>query len=361
MAKRKHQSRRDIDRRGRLHSNVAFTLVELLVVIAVIVLLASMLVPSLGTAREHQYEVTCKSNLHQLTPSLLMGLGNTDWKTGGRRDMELFDSLRCPKGSFENGGNQALNISGSIVDMGAAPPSVAFNQIESNTVIHGFVERTGYVLPTAVSVNLNKPGDYTSFGSNAGSISAGTVVDCYYLLYDPVGSTNSTSSGTISFSSPILGLIVSTASLRDSDPILGSKGTVYPSNQNARGFENGAERVELSEDMLTLDIIRFHSTFPGEHVRILTESGGVGSGSYGINGSLDPLRTRPGQILISEYGSSIIYPNARIRHEDTLDSLADEDRLHFGRLNVGFVDGSIRGVDPRELESDSPLWYYEGP
>ncbi len=361
MAKTKQHSRRGIGPRVCRRSNAAFTLVELLVVIAVIVLLASMLIPSLGSASEHKYDVVCRSNLHQLTGNLMIGLGDTDWRAGDGRDIELFDSLRCPKGSFENGGNQALNISGSIADLGAPPPSVVFNQIESNTVIHGFVERENYVLPSAVSVNLNKPGYYTSFGSNAGSIPAGTLVDCYYLLYDPVGSTNATSSGTISFSSPILGLIVSTASLRDSDPILGSQGTNYPSNQSARGFENGAERVELSEDMLTLDIVRFHSTFPGEHVRILTESGGVGSGSYGVNGAIDPMQTRPGQILISEYGSSIIYPNAKLRHEDTLDRLADEGRLHFGRLNVGFVDGSIRALDPGKLESDSPLWYYQEP
>jgi len=330
-------------------------------VIAVIALLATLTIPSLLSAREHQYDAACKSNLHQLTPSLLVGLDSTNWRTGAGRDIELFDSLRCPKGSFESGGNQALNVTGSIIDLGSRPPSVVFNQIESNTLIHGYLEREGFVLPSAVPVNINKPGYYSSFGSTAGSIPAGTPVDCYYLLYDPVGSTNSTSSGTISFSAPIIGLIVNTATLRETDPIIGHPDTAYPSNQGARGFENGAERVELSKDMLTLDIVRFHSTFPGEHVRILTESGGMGSGSYGINGALDPIRTRPGQILISEYGSSIIYPNANIRHEDTLDLLVDEDRLHFGRLNVGLVDGTILGLDPSELRSDSPRWYYEGP
>lgn len=48
----------------------AFTLLELLVVISIIVLLMAMLVPALGLAKEHARRNICRNHIHQLIPSL---------------------------------------------------------------------------------------------------------------------------------------------------------------------------------------------------------------------------------------------------------------------------------------------------
>lgn len=61
---------------GREHKTRAFTLIELLAVIAIILLLVSLLAPTLRFAQARARTITCKNNLHQLYLGMVGDLQN---------------------------------------------------------------------------------------------------------------------------------------------------------------------------------------------------------------------------------------------------------------------------------------------
>ena len=340
----------------------AFTLVELLVVIVILGMLLALLVGGIQSAHEHAIYTQCKWNLHQLWQALQVnetpGFPDPKGWTLTVSETEAAPCLACPKNIYATSSGSE-RPSGLNVELIAPPPSVEYGKIENDTQILYFIERVNYTLPESVTVDISEPGDYLGgFTKTSTTIPAGTLVNSTFLFYDPAQTSPTDrrdTSGWITMSNKILGVICVNNSLNKTDAVLGRPGTIYPTNVGNRGLEAIAgdrDHVALKDDRRTFVFVYISTLLAQENVRILTEGSGAEGSSYGMNNQIKSTGSSPGQILLLEYGRSTVDVdglNADGKSEDD-DFYNEVAPRHFGLVNVLFVEGNVESFSPEEID-----------
>lgn len=171
----------------------------------------------------------------------------------------------------------APHASADIIEVGGAavlaepPTNIAINQWESDTEIRGFFERQTTLLSDLELDHVNTGLVDDESLLVPGFVSAGTAVQSYLFHADSVDGFDALLSGYVVFDTPILGVLIKTASMNGTDDLLGRPGVTY-GHTAGRRLElppGSLDTFEISGDRTRLDFtLKFGDAY--DEIRIVT-------------------------------------------------------------------------------------------
>lgn len=140
-----------------------------------------------------------------------------------------------------------LRCSSGVKTSAVHPPSLGYNAFDHDDLIYVFLESHHVRLSEDLRVNVREPGSHTRLDASAGSLSAGSLVDCYLIHCAPVRRRHIVG-GRISFPGEIVALICDSDSLNSTNTVLGARWTLQCTHSE-RGLESNPD---LNSDVVTL-------------------------------------------------------------------------------------------------------------
>lgn len=197
----------------RLHC--AFTLVEVLVVVAIVGILAAILFPVFSSARDAGRRSTCNSHLRQIGVALELysndyphrfptGIGmpsNCEWSEGLARYLKTGDILNCPSAPLDNyqpGCPPSQQINGITSTFDGA---YNLNAGESGGGVAEF-SRLRIRNPSQMISVIDGSGDLMSFGKGTGPIRIDQLVSMAVELRHKGGANAAFADGHVKWLSP---------------------------------------------------------------------------------------------------------------------------------------------------------------
>lgn len=330
----------------------AFTIPELLAVIAIIIIMLSILLPSLQGGKEAAWTAECASNQHQIriamqnTNKMHDGIrfpnaGN--WTTMVRK-YGAAHVLNCPKG--EHAGEtpeEMLDNVYSVQDHGNNNLTFSYvSDIKQGNL--GTDHQLGRVYRGGITGDLGENGAFGNWPAFAYERSYDANLDSEYMAV----TYNDDAGYVVEYTKNPVRIV-------SLDPPT-NEGPFKRQGDADCGSKHWVCMGESGPDWKGEIILKLTGT---DYVNIVDPPVEVGSSHYGMNTQVDPNKLRGSQLLTMDYKKTIIKVGDVGNFIDDFEVMFSP--RHYDKANVQRVDGSIGLMSRGELDAGEDIWLNENP